>query len=335
MTDRTVSTEAPAKINLFLRVLDRRPDGYHELRTVFQSVSFADQLSVTLTEADGGIDGELGRASDPNGKVPRRGEISLRVEGAELGPTEENLAWRAAVAFRSAVNVEGRIRIDLCKNIPAGAGLGGGSSDAAAVLRCLSALVGFSDSATLHRLATDLGSDVPFFLSGPVAHGAGRGDELTALPPLPERALVIALPPVHVSTVEAYRAISESRTPAKAGAVGPPSMSVEAAGRSRAQPRDVEASSLTNFDWDTVNQLSDNDFEPLVSSTHEEVRSSIEALSDAGGRSVLLSGSGAASFGFFDSSGEAASVAESLSGALGWPFIAAVTRSDLPLIVHS
>jgi 4-diphosphocytidyl-2-C-methyl-D-erythritol kinase len=309
MNARAVSTEAPAKVNLFLRLLDLRPDGYRELETVFQTVSLSDAVRVELDQTPGEEAGE--------------DAISLRVNGPDLGPVADNLAWRAAEGFRTEVGLPGRIRIDLDKAIPAGAGLGGGSSDAAAVLRCLAALTDLADARTLHALATDLGSDVPFFLRGPVAMGRGRGEVLTPMPPLPERALVLALPPVHVATGAAYDALSEWRSPPS-----PPSRSSSSSLRS--SPGALVSS---HFDWPTADLLSENDFEPVVTEMHEEVRVSLEALRNAGALVALLSGSGGASFGFFTSSAEAEAVAASLSRELGWRFVAAVTRSDVPRIV--
>jgi 4-diphosphocytidyl-2-C-methyl-D-erythritol kinase len=301
MSPRAVSTEAPAKINLSLRVLHLRPDGYRELETVFQTVSLSDGVRVEIDQTSGEEAGEEA--------------ISLRVKGPDLGPVADNLAWRAADGFRTAVGLPGRIRIDLVKAIPAGAGLGGGSSDAAAVLRCLAVLTDLGDTRTLHALATDLGSDVPFFLRGPVALGRGRGEVLTPMPPLPERALVLALPPVHVATGAAYAALSESRTPSAPSA--PASRSPDA----------------SDFDWPAADRRSENDFEPVVTEMYEEVRLSLEALRHAGARVALLSGSGGASFGFFDSLAEAESVAASLSDELGWRFTPALTRSDVPRVV--
>ncbi len=144
---------APAKVNLWLRVLRRRPDGFHELDTLFQAVDLCDEVEVSRRPGNG---------------------VRLTVEGAELGPARENLAHRAALAFLDAAGRSAgsdRVEIRLRKRIPAGAGLGGGSSDAAAVLRCVSALWGDPLSpAVLAELGASLGSDVAFFLGrGPLA----------------------------------------------------------------------------------------------------------------------------------------------------------------------
>ena len=159
---RAIALDAPGKVNLVLRVLHRRPDGYRELETVFQMVSLADRVELTLSEGPGAV--------------------TLSVDGPDLGPVESNLAWRAAEEFRLAAGLDAGVHIALTKKIPAGAGLGGGSSDAAAVLRGLARLTGFDDPLRLHGIARSLGADVPFFLGpAPIALGRGRGDELTPL----------------------------------------------------------------------------------------------------------------------------------------------------------
>jgi len=136
---------APAKVNLSLRVLARERSGYHQLETLFCALELRDEIEI---ERGGGA-------------------LSLQVEGAELGPPEENLVHRAAVAFHDAAGIRPDTRIRLRKRIPAGAGLGGGSSDAAATLAALNALHGAPLGPThLLRLGAELGSDVPFFLCG-------------------------------------------------------------------------------------------------------------------------------------------------------------------------
>jgi 4-diphosphocytidyl-2-C-methyl-D-erythritol kinase len=312
-----VRIEAPAKINLLLRVLHRRLDGYRELETVFQAISLGDTVEVALD-----------RAAASAG-------VTLEVHGADVGPTAENLAYRAAVAFRDATHLPGAIHIDLVKRIPAGAGLGGGSSDAAAVLRCLARILeatasdgesgargavaaaddgsGRVDATTLHRIGAGLGSDVPFFLCGsPLALARGRGEELTPLPPLPEAALVLALPPVHVSTAGAYRALSDHRDEGASGAGG-----------TGLRPRPDAALRIPG--WSTLESLAENDFEAVVVRAHPEIARSLEALRAEGARVALLSGSGGASFGLFPSPEEAEAAAARLEARLGWPFLAVRT----------
>ncbi len=308
----TVRVDAPAKINLFLRVLRRRPDGFHELETLFQAISLHDTVEVTVEPA---------RTGD---------RVTLDVRGADVGPEEQNLAFRAAHAFQAETGLAGAVHIVLEKHIPAGAGLGGGSSDAAAVLLGLAAIGASAGSAsgrivgrpadeeTLHRIGAGLGSDVPFFLGpSPLALGRGRGELLTPLEPLGEAAIVLALPPVHVSTAGAYAALSAARGDGAAGPAGdtvPPGAAPE--------PR--------AHDWGAVAALAHNDFESVVTPAHPEIARSLEGMRAEGARVAMLSGSGAASFGLFASFDAARAVASRLEARMGWPFVAARTLERFP-----
>ncbi len=170
---------AAAKINWSLEVLRKQPDGYHEVRTVLQTIALSDWL--TLTPADG---------------------ISLEITGEADAlasePEESNLAYRAAELLRETARAAAGVRIELEKRVPVAAGLGGGSSDAAAVLRGLRELWQLSkdaiDDAALVAVAAAVGSDVPFFLRGGCALASGRGTELTPLPDSPRRRLIVAWP---------------------------------------------------------------------------------------------------------------------------------------------
>jgi 4-diphosphocytidyl-2-C-methyl-D-erythritol kinase len=286
---------APAKVNLVLDVLGRRPDGYHEIRTVFQAVDLADEVRVVL--------GPVG--------------IRVHVTGADVGPEKENLAYRAAEKFVAAFGAGGRgYDIHLTKRIPAGAGLGGGSSDAAAVLRCLSVLASAPPSADeVGILGSELGSDVAFFLgASTLALGVGKGERLSPMLPLPEAHLVLALPPVHVGTADAYRALA--RGPWDPGSV--PAKPTPSLG-----------------DWTDAAAVLHNDFEAAVAAAHPEIASSLDALRASGARAAALSGSGAASFGIFQDAGEAARVADVLSETLGWPFLAVRTLREWPWPVRT
>jgi len=292
---------APAKINLVLRVLDRREDGFHELRTVFQAIDLADEVQV----AWGG------------------NQVQLDVQGADVGPDVENLAYRAATRFLEARGERRGVRIGLVKRIPAGAGLGGGSSDAAAVLRCLAAISpGPADRAALGRIALSLGSDVPFFLgSSPLARATGRGEVLGPLAPLPTAHVVLVLPPVHVSTADAYRALAEAR----------------ARGPTRANPlpdeefRSDTGDALPSLErWSDVEAALANDFEPVIAARHPEVRRALTELVASGARGTLLSGSGSACFGFFPDRAGAEAAARYLSASLGWRCGAVRTLTRLP-----
>jgi 4-diphosphocytidyl-2-C-methyl-D-erythritol kinase len=296
---RACSIVAPAKVNLFLRVLHRRPDGFREIETLFQTISLADQVDVAIRPG------------------PRR--VLLDVAGAgdvpppDLGPMEANLAWRAAMDFMERANVSASVHIRLAKHIPAGAGLGGGSSDAAAVLRGLQALT--DSDVDLSSIGAGLGSDVPFFCCGsPTAIGRGRGELLTPLPPLPRVPLVVALPPVHMATARAYAALADSR--------GPDEVDPHGGGRLLRS---------TASSWEALRAMAENDFEALVRAEWEPVAASLDGLRGEGAVWALLSGSGAASFGVFPTEDRARLAAKRLTDSLGWPFVRAWTCHEVPL----
>ena len=284
---------APAKVNLVLRVFDRRPDGYHEVDTVFQAIDLCDEVEV-----------ELGREG-----------VRLDVEGAEhLGPEEENLAYRAAAALLREVAPSRGARVRLTKRIPVGAGLGGGSSDAAAVLRCLAELIGGSQPARLRALATELGSDVPFFLGeSPLARGRGRGELLEPLRPLPPTHLVLVSPRVHVSTAGAYAALAEVRAGQAPSVEGP--------------------DHVAPATWPEMGSLLHNDFEPVISAAHPEVRRALSALRASGAAGCLMSGSGSSCFGLFQDAGAARKVAEELASRPAWTCTAVQTLAAMPPVV--
>ncbi len=190
---------APAKINLVLEVGNRRPDGYHELVTVFQAVALHDRITVSDTDCHG----------------------ALTVTGPQAGPMvredfRRNLAWQAAALLADAVGLPSPgVHIHLEKHIPVAAGLGGGSSDAAAVLRLLARCWAVDDERLLWRLAAQLGSDVPFFLYGGAALGRGRGELLTSLR-LPRMWVVLANPGLPSSTASVFRRFAAGDRPAAA-----------------------------------------------------------------------------------------------------------------------
>ena len=280
---------APAKINLALHVLGRRPDGYHEIDTLFQAIDLYDQVDVEL-----GGDG-----------------VVVEVEGADLGPMEANLAYRAATRFLEVTAVDSGVRISLTKRIPFGAGLGGGSSDAAAVLRCLAALIEGSDARSLHALAAELGSDVPFFLGeSPLARGRARGDVLEPLAPLPAADLVLVSPPVHVSTAGAYAALAASRGEASAVAGPPLGVGLER--------------------WGDLEAVARNDFEPVMAAAHLEIGQALDALRAEGASVVLMTGSGSTCFGLFPDAAKARSVADDLGARLECPCVGVRTLEVFP-----
>ena len=189
---------APAKINLHLEILGRRDDGFHALETVFQTLELADQIGLELIPGASGIRLDCRDPSIPNGP--------------------DNLAWKAAAGYLARRPGLGQVAITLDKLLPHGAGLGGGSSDAAAVLRGLTALDPEPlPGAELATLALELGSDVPFFLLGGTAHATGRGEELTALTNLPRQPLTVFMPGAILPTPAVFRALTPAeRAPRQA-----------------------------------------------------------------------------------------------------------------------
>lgn len=187
---RSVKVKAPAKVNLHLEVLRLRHDGYHEVETVLQTVDLCDRVTVYLDE------------TRPGG----RPDIAMTMTGGRGVPADDtNLCWRAADHFCRGTRVSGSLRIHLDKVIPAAAGLGGGSSDAAAVLVACNSLFGTGlDRKELEALGGGLGSDVPFFIAGGAALGRGRGTVLTPLLPVRGGQFLIVKPPFDLSTSEVY-----------------------------------------------------------------------------------------------------------------------------------
>lgn len=278
------TVEAPAKVNLFLRILERQANGYHRLETAFQAVGLTDTLEVT--------------ARDTMGVTGRSGaELELEVvdpEGrpVDVGPVADNLVTRAVGAFRDRTGTAGALRVRLTKRIPAGAGLGGGSSDAGAMLRLLNHLHGGPlPTGELVRVGAQLGADVAFFAGdAALALGRGVGTDLTALPPLPPRRVVLGMPPVHVATGPAYGRLAASREGKDLpsgildGPGWPPAWDSPGAGGA-ADP------------WGAVGAGALNDFEPVVAGGWPEVADALGALDRPGVAWRLLSGSGAAVFG--------------------------------------
>ena len=254
---RRARVRALAKINLDLRVLGKRPDGFHELRTVFQTVSLADTLEIAFTPG-------------------RKTDITL-VDDLHIA---DNLVVRAAGMLMDAMRATGRVEMRLTKRIPMGAGCGGGSSDAAAVMLALPALVGRRlELPKLSAIGEQLGSDVPFFLLGGTAVGIGRGSELFPLPDTPAREGLLVAPGIHVNTAQAYRDLSPRLT---------------------TELQQNKIFSFQSVTWDTGSLASvRNDFETVVFEQHRKLATLKRRLVRAGATVALMTGSGSALFGLF------------------------------------
>jgi len=274
-----LTVPAFAKINLGLRVLGRRPDGYHEIRTVFQTISLHDTL--IFETAPGG-------------------RLELVCADPEVPADGTNLVMRAASSLRERFGVTSGARVRLEKVIPAGGGLGGGSSDAAVTLAALATLWGIETGAgELAEIGARLGADVPFFLSGGTALGTGTGADIRPLADAPKRHLCVVTPRVRVSTAEAY------------GALGAPALTKEGALVNLSVSR-------TEADFpDSLCDVTSNDFEAVVVRLHPEIGRARESLAGAGADRVMLSGSGSSVFGVFESKGAAARACAALGAEAG------------------
>lgn len=284
-----------AKINFSLRVLGRRAeDDLHEIRTVFQTVTLADHLTFESRDDD---------------------LIELVCDAPGIPTDESNLVHRAAARLRENFKVKnGGARIELVKRIPAGGGLGGGSSDAAATLLGLAHLWKIqTNKGELVEIGKSIGADVPFFFTGGTALGTGTGTDITPLPDAPAGPLLIVTPAAeNVSTAEAYAAMrAPVLTSEKRAAI---------LLSSRAEMEDT-----TNF----VRNLH-NDFEKVILPLRPRIGRAKSALLEAGARRALLSGSGASVYGIFTSEEEQAHAYSLLTAVLSWQVFkcAALSRSE-------
>jgi 4-diphosphocytidyl-2-C-methyl-D-erythritol kinase len=254
----TLRLRSLAKINLDLRVLRKQPDGFHELRTIFQTVSLADTIEVEY----------------------QRGRSRIEIKSNLIIPG--NLIQKAADIFMRSTRATGWLRFSLTKRIPMGGGMGGGSTNAAAVLLALPVLLGKQvPFEKLLEMAAELGSDVPFFLTGGTAVGIGRGTEVYPLPDLSSAPGLIVAPGIHSSTAEAYQAL-------------------------RLPELDQAEPDLVNGFQAVVNVAGlkpawINDFEPVVFRRHPQLKSIKGKLLKLGARHAMMTGSGSSVFGLFPS----------------------------------
>jgi 4-diphosphocytidyl-2-C-methyl-D-erythritol kinase len=260
---RAVQVAAQAKVNLRLRILAREASGYHQIETLFLRLTLADVVRVRRARS-------------------RTLEMSGNVDVAAIGPTEKNLAWRAAVAYGAAAASRDGFAIEIEKHIPVGGGLGGGSADAAAVLRALDAMAESPlGAARLLDIAATLGADVPFLTSEHAyALAWGRGERMLALHPPPVREVLLLVPPFAVNTAEAYGWLAAARTAADVQV-----------GR---EPFTLDPASLSH--WETIQQLATNDFQAVVIERHPEIADIIAGLTSVECAVAMMSGSGSTVF---------------------------------------
>ena len=266
-----VRIPAFAKINLCLDILGKRPDGYHELRTIFQTVSLHDELRL---------------------RVSRQSDISLSIRGNAVlshEPSRKNLVYRAVDELRHALKIRSGVEMELRKTIPAGRGMGGGSSDAAAALLGYLRLTRRTlPLPQLLEIASSLGADVPFFLFGGRALGVSRGNELYPLPDIPKLSILVVSPrDIHVPTPDAYKWLKAR----------PLTLT-----KSAADPKLWKFCALC---WSAQGSDLSNDFERPVFRRHPRLGQIKRALLQRGAAEASLAGSGSAVFGVFPSPAQA------------------------------
>jgi 4-diphosphocytidyl-2-C-methyl-D-erythritol kinase len=285
-----VCVRAFAKINLGLKVLGRRCDGYHEIRTVYQTINLHDRLEISLGAG---------------------AQISVLCSDRSLPSGRGNLVYGACQLWRHATRFRGSIRVMLEKHIPAGSGLGGGSSDATASLLGLERLTGDSlDAPTRIQLASDLGSDAPLFLLGGRVLGCGRGEEIYPLTDLSGRYCLVVYPGFKISTAEAYSEID--RTASHSADAAPLSHPARTVPKERARRKSSkltkhrEALKVKSFgvwsqfpveNWGPA----ENDFEKFVFAKWPELEQLKTQFIRAGAETASLTGSGSAVYAIFDS----------------------------------
>jgi 4-diphosphocytidyl-2-C-methyl-D-erythritol kinase len=285
-----------AKLNLDLRILHRRSDGFHELRTIFQTINLHDNLTIEFKKSR---------------------QTRLELDSSE--EIEDNIVLKAARAVLEYMDVTAQVHFSLDKKIPIGAGLGGGSSNAAAVLVALPALAGQQlDANVLQRLASWLGSDVPFFLYGGTALGLGRGTELYPLPDIPSHFGVVVPGNVHVSTAEAYRDLQRPLLEGEDESSVTGSLTSDEGfpilGEFQAVAWALNRRPLVEIPFQ-------NQFEPVVMAKYPQLAEIASKLHRSGASLVRMTGSGSAFFGLTVTAAKARQAAQAIPGAIPVKFL--------------
>ena len=267
-----VTVEANAKINLTLDILGKRPDGFHEVAMVMQTIGLHDTLVMEKTERD----------------------IELSINVPWLKADEKNLAWRAAELIRQEYGLEGGVRIELTKRIPVAAGLAGGSADAAAVLKGMNDLYGLQlDEEKLCELGARLGSDIPFCIMGGTMLATGRGEILTRLSDMPETWVVLAKPRISVSTAWAYQNYDEQ-------------------GAERHPDNEAIKQAIARGNRKAVAGLLCNVLESVTIKKYDVIAEYKQMMLDKGAMASMMSGSGPTVFGLAKSREQAEAIADVL-----------------------
>jgi 4-diphosphocytidyl-2-C-methyl-D-erythritol kinase len=280
MTSDSVSIPAYAKINWSLRVLGKRDDGYHEIDTVMQTISLHDTITVAQTD-------------DPT--------IGVWCDDGSIPCDETNLVWRAAAAVRERYSINRGVKIRLEKRIPSEAGLGGGSSDAAATLIALAQLWDIQPTADdVISIGKSLGSDVPFFFCGGTARATGRGEQIVRVGDVPEQHLLVIKPSANIPTAHAYNSLNS-----------------RALTSSNAKPILVRSQASHDSDSLDLNALH-NDFEATVFKFEPEIARAKNALLKSGASAAILCGSGSAVFGIFENQDAQERAIQAIELETGW-----------------
>ncbi|MEM7008422.1 MAG: 4-(cytidine 5'-diphospho)-2-C-methyl-D-erythritol kinase [Thermodesulfobacteriota bacterium] len=266
---------SPAKVNLTLEILGLRQDGYHELRSIIQPVNLFDEVQIELEEGSG---------------------IDLDSNGLDIPKGSDNLAWKAADLFIKASGLESRVKIFIKKQIPQGAGLGGGSSNAGAVLVGLSRLTKALSEQELANIAPQLGADVSFFIRSQSAVMEGIGEKITTLREFPSFHYVIVCPNIHSSTQEVYQKWDELNNQKQIETISDEDFNKH----------------IEDFNNKDVEPPLQNDLEPAAMALYPEIKAYKEILSSLGLKSVLMSGSGSCVFALFREEDEANEIYEYL-----------------------
>jgi 4-diphosphocytidyl-2-C-methyl-D-erythritol kinase len=285
---RDLTILAPAKINLCLSVLGRRPDGYHEVEMLMQMVGLYDEVRVSL--------GGTG--------------ISVTCDAGTVPSGERNIAWKAAAAMLKHSSLDAGLTVAIKKAIPVAAGLGGGSSDAAAVLSAANILLGTGlDRGQLAEIGTGLGMDVPFFFHGPLAMAKGKGELLTKLAPLPKFWVLLVNPGFETSTAWVYKNLNLRLT------------------------KKVDCNKIARLTVRNIAEALHNDLETVTAAAHPVIHRIEEALMAQGAIGARMSGSGPTVFGIFETGELCRAAAESLSGE-GWKLYPVEALTASPLEVY-
>jgi 4-diphosphocytidyl-2-C-methyl-D-erythritol kinase len=284
----SIAVRSPAKINLCLSVLGKRPDGYHDVEMLMQMVDLCDEITVSLAHAG----------------ITVRGNFGDALSG------ENNIAWKAANELLRIAGAKSGLSIEIKKNIPVAAGLGGGSGNAAAVLAATNRLLKTGlNRDQLAEIGTRIGMDVPFFLFGPTALASGRGEILTPLPVLPVFWVLLVNPGFETSTARVYQNLNLRLT------------------------KKVDCNKIARLTIRNIATALHNDLETVTKTAHPVIGVIEDALVAQGALGVLMSGSGPTVFGIFETEAECRAAAHNLSRE-GWRLYPVASLTESPIAEH-